>query len=353
MPLDRRTFLGSAALVSAAALLRPRVVFGAAEKPKIKLGQIGTGHAHADKLGVYRRSADYEVIGIVEPDEKRWAAVKEHAAYKDLPRMTEEQLLNTPGLQAVTVETEVAELVPTGARCLAAGKHIHLDKPAGADLAAFANLLKLSEEKKLLVQLGYMLRFSPATLLLRRLMKEKALGEVFEVHAVMSKVVSAGERRKLAAFSGGIMFELGCHIIDSTIALLGKPQKIAAWPLATGDDGLKDNCLAVFEYPKATATVRSTALEVDGGQRRQFVVCGTGGTLHVEPLEPPTAKLSLAKDHGEFKKGTHEVPMPKYSRFVGDAADMAAIIRDEKASEYLPAHDLVVHACILQASGMK
>jgi hypothetical protein len=33
--------------------------------------------------------------------------------------MTEEQLLNTPGLQAVAVETEVKELVATGERCVA------------------------------------------------------------------------------------------------------------------------------------------------------------------------------------------------------------------------------------------
>lgn len=354
MPASSRRSLLQTAAWTSAALLTPRAVFGGAEKPKIRLGQIGTGHAHASKLGVYRRSAEYDVVGIVEPDDRRWAAAKEQPAYRDLPRLTEEQLLNAAGLAAVTVETEVAELVPMGMRCLAAGKHIHLDKPAGADLDAFAKLLKLSEEKKLLVQLGYMLRYSPATLLLRRLMKEQALGDVFEVHAVMSKVVSPGERKKLAAFAGGMMFELGCHVIDSVVSLLGKPRKITAWPQNSGkyDDGLKDNCLAVFEYPKATATIRSSGLEVDGGQRRQFIVCGTGGTLHVEPLEPPTVKLSLAADHGEFKKGTHEVPMPKYARFIGDAADMAAIIRGEKASDYPPAHDLLVHDCVLRAGGM-
>ena len=61
--------------------------------------------------------------------------------------------------------------MPTGTRCLSAGEHIHLDKPAGADLEAFAKLLKISEEKKLLGQLGYMLRYSPATLLLKKLIK--------------------------------------------------------------------------------------------------------------------------------------------------------------------------------------
>src|SRR3954453_624578 len=224
--IPRRTFLQKASVLGTAALVSRltlnRAVFGAAAKPRIKLGQIGTAHAHASKLQVYRRSPEYEVVGIVEPDDKRWAAAQGQAAYKDLPRLTEAQLLNTPGLQAVTVETEVHDLVPTGTRCIAAGMHIHLDNPAGAVLEAFRKLLDLSDAKKRLVQMGYMLRYSPATLLLKKLMKEQALGEIFEVSAVMSKVVGAAERKKLAEFPGGMMFELGCHVIDGVIGLLGK-----------------------------------------------------------------------------------------------------------------------------------
>ena len=39
-------------------------------KPRIKIGQIGVGHAHATKLQVYRESPDYEVVGIVEPNKE-------------------------------------------------------------------------------------------------------------------------------------------------------------------------------------------------------------------------------------------------------------------------------------------
>ncbi len=36
---------------------------------RIKIGQIGVGHAHASKLAVYRASPEYEVVGICEPNE--------------------------------------------------------------------------------------------------------------------------------------------------------------------------------------------------------------------------------------------------------------------------------------------
>lgn len=349
-PLSRRDVLVSAAGLAVWSATAVRAA--SAEKPRIRVGQIGTSHAHASKISVYRASPDYEVVGIVEPDDARWERCREQPAYRGLPRLTEEQLFNTSGLQAVLVETAVGDLVPTGLRCINAGYHIHLDKPAGPALAPFAGLLEAATAKHRIVQLGYMLRFSPATILLHKLMQERALGEVFEVTAVMSKVVGAGERKGLAQFPGGMMFELGCHIIDSVVGLLGKPDRITAFPRSVIGDGLVDNMLAVFEYPKATATVRSTALEVEGGIRRQFVVCGTGGTFRVEPLESPVVRLSLAQAHGDFKKGTQDVPMPKYSRYVGDAADMAAILRGEKPNGYPPAHDLLVHECVLKASGV-
>jgi predicted dehydrogenase len=89
------------------------------------------------------------------------------------------------------------------------------------------------------------------------------------------------------------MFNLGCHLIDVLVIVLGKPEKVTAYVRRTRpqQDNLADNQLAVFEYPKATATVRSSVMEVDGGKRRQFVVCGDKGTVDIKPLEPPCSFL--------------------------------------------------------------
>jgi predicted dehydrogenase len=170
----------------------------------------------------------------------------------------------------------------------------------------------------------------------------------------MSKVVGDAERRNLAQFPGGIMFELGCHVIDGVVSLLGKPDKVHAFPRhsAPQDDQLPDNMLAVFEYPRATATVRSSAEEVDGGSRRHFVVCGTRGTVHIQPLDSPAIRLTLDRDRGEYKRGTHEIALPKFTRYVADAADMARIIRGEKESDFSYAHDLAVQETVLRASGV-
>src|SRR4051812_39766990 len=97
---SRRNFIRASAfsVVATAAHVQATNV-----KPeKIRIGQIGTAHAHASgKMDTMRASEDFQVVGIVEPDPTRRAQAEQNKSYAGLPWMTEEQLLNVPGLQAV------------------------------------------------------------------------------------------------------------------------------------------------------------------------------------------------------------------------------------------------------------
>jgi predicted dehydrogenase len=347
----RRNFLGTTALASLAATRSRGENAG-----KIRIGQIGTAHAHAaGKMETLRKSPDFEVVGVVESDPSRRAAAEKSPTYADLKWMTQEELLNTPGLQAVAVETAVKDLVPTGAHCLAAGKHIHLDKPGGESLPAFKALLDDATRRKLTVQMGYMFRYNPAFQLCFQLVREGALGEIFSIDTAMSKLIGAKERNGLLPYRGGSMFELGCHVIDAVVTILGRPDKVTPHRRSVSalGDGWSDNDLAVFDYPRATATVRSAMVEVDGGARRNFVVCGTKGTFDIRPLEPAGARLALDAPHGEFKKGYQDVPFPKSSgRYDRDFADLAKVIRGEKGFAFTPEHDLAVEETLLLACAL-
>jgi predicted dehydrogenase len=320
---------------------------------RIKIGQIGVGHAHASKLAVYRASADYEVVGIVEPDAALRRQAENAPPYRGLKWLTRDQLLDMPDLQAVLVETRVGDLLDNAEACVAAGIHVHIDKPAGESLPQFRRILESATRQKLLVQMGYMYRYNPGVVQLHEFLKSGWLGEVFEVHAVMSKVVPPAERDRLAAFRGGIMFELGCHVLDLVLGVLGKPARVTPFIQHSSklDDSLSDNMLAVLEYPRATASVKSSAMEVEGFARRHLVACGTEGTFQIQPLDNPSARVSLSQTRRKYKKGMQEVKFPKYTRYVGDAADMARVIRGEKPSDFLPEHDLAVQETLLRACG--
>ena len=325
-----------------------------ARPPRIRMGQIGVAHAHASKLAVYRSSPDYEVVGVVEPDDKLRQAAMKQPAFKDVAWLTEEQLLATSGLQAVLVETAVHELLPTAMRCAAAGLHLHIDKPPGESLSQLKQVLELASAKNRMVQMGYMYRYNPGFTLLQQILKAGWLGDLFEVHAQMSKVVDDESRRQLARYPGGIFFELACHVLDLVISILGAPQAVHSFAQhASGkSDLLQDNMLAVLTYPRAIATIKASAQEVDGGSRRQLVVCGSEGTFQIQPLDQPVARLTLNRPQGKYHQGVNIIPLPPYTRYVDDAADMARVIRSEKASDYPPAHDLLVQSTLLTACGV-
>ena len=63
-----------------------------------------------------------------------------------------------------------------------------------------------------------------------------------------------------------MMFEMGCHLIDLVVGILGKPETVTPFLQHAGADadGLADNTLAVFRYPRAMASVKSSTT---GGRR--------------------------------------------------------------------------------------
>lgn len=330
----------------------------AAQPQRIRIGQIGTKHAHAaGKLQTILKYPDlFEFVGIVEPDAGRRAEVQNRDPYQNLPWLSESELLSTKGLQAVAVETEIRSLVPTAIRCLNAGLHIHLDKPAGETLDACREVHAIATKKQLTVQMGYMLRYNPAFQFAQRMVRQGWLGEITEISGMMGKYMNDAGRKQLAEFSGGGMFELACHLIDQVVWLMGRPEQVTAHVRRSfpSKDTFADNQLAVLDYPGAIATIRCNHIDPMGGARRQFSITGTSGTLEIRPLEPqPKARLGLDRPRGEFKQGYQEVTFEKPpGRYDAEFVDLAQVIRGEKQLAWDAEHDIATHETVLRASGM-
>jgi predicted dehydrogenase len=348
-PVPRRRFLAGSALALAAR--------AAPSSGPLRIGQIGTTHAHAaGKLAALRRLPEhFEIVGVVEPDPARRAAVAGQPAYRGLPWLTEEALFATPGLRAVTVETVVEDLVPTARRCVAAGLHVHLDKPAGPSLPAFRELLAAAGARGLTVQLGYMFRYNPGFVFLRRAVREGWLGDITEISGGIGKLADAAVRRDAGRFAGGGMFELGCHLIDQVVSLLGPPAAVNGVSRRLGPPGdpFADNQLALLEYPRALVTIRCNHTDPLGNERRGFAVTGTRGTAELRPLEPPRLRLGLTQAQAGFQRGFQDVELaPSPGRYDGEFLDLVAVVRGGPPLAWDAAHDLAVHAAVLRASGM-
>jgi predicted dehydrogenase len=331
---------------------------------RIKIGQIGISHEHAmGKIISLRGMPDiFELVGVVDDSSSTAAKCfcEDRNPYDGVKWMTENELLHYPGLQAVTVEVPNDDLVPTTLRCAEHNLAIHMDKPAGVSLEAYKTLLDDCKERKLPFQMGYMFRNNPAFQLCIKAVREKWLGDVFEIQANMSHNYGGDKYQTyLGAFQGGIMFNLGCHLIDSIVTLLGRPEKITPFLKSAPGfcDSIKNNCLAIMEYPHATATVRACNLEVDGLAHRRLKICGTKGTIELSPLErfdgqPLQMQMTLLEGNAEYAAGAHVINTgTKLDRYQDQLLELAKIIDGEMENPYTYEHDYLVHEVTLAASG--
>lgn len=323
---------------------------------KLKIAQIGTKHAHAK--GKYeticKLSDAYEVIGVVEPDEEQRLKLSQGRSYGDANWMTEEQVFNTEGLKVVTVETDMDELVPTAIRCLEAGLHIHLDKPAGSSMSECRRMHGIANNAGLTIQMGYMFRYNAAFEFLYKALDGGWLRNITEVNAMIGKRATEDMRPELNRWKGGGMFELAGHLVDQIVTVMGAPQNVTTFHYRSRpeSDGLADNQLAVFRYPSAAAILRSN--HIDPHKRRMFEVIGENGAVVINPLEPAAVKVSFDKPTEGFEEGWQPVELrPPTGRYDGDLYDLAKVVRGEKKLGWDSAHDIAMHEALLRASDME
>ncbi len=269
----------------------------------IKIGQIGIGHNHSDKIkAIHKYPEVFELVGYAEDNEEWIARRGDKPHFRDVPRMSVEEVLEKS--DAILVETDVWDLTKTAQMCVDAGKHIHMDKPASGTLAEYKKLLDTAREKNLVVQLGYMYRYNPGVRKLFQMAKAGELGQITSIHAEMSVRHSDSYRAWLGNFQGGDLYIFGCHLIDLIVYLMGKPNRVVSSLGSSGIAGVHsaDITAATLEYDHALARVFSSSLEWNGWANRCFRVCGELGTADIQPMEDPCI-MTFAPHHEGKKHG--------------------------------------------------
>ncbi len=261
---------------------------------KIKIAQIGTGHDHAPAAisSLKALSHIYDLIGfaIVPEDslnDKPMLFENNLKAYEGVPQLTVEEILNYPELDAVCIETEDRALTKYALMAAEKGLHIQMDKPGGISDDDFDKLIDLVSEKKVVFHTGYMYRYNPAVIKLKEDIKSGKLGEIISVEAQMNCIHPLSKRDWMSNYPGGMLYFLGCHMIDMVYSIMGEPLEVIPLSCSSGIEGTKaeDFGMVAFKYKNGVSFAKSTAIEFGGFERRQVVVVGTKGTVEICPLE--------------------------------------------------------------------
>lgn len=257
---------------------------------KIRIAQIGTSrYSHGNEIfnAIKSLSDIFEVVGYALPEGEREKFPEKMSAFEKSREMTLDEILNDSTIDAVTVETEEKYLTKYSRLAAEHNKHIHMEKPGGTDLKDFEELTAAVKSKNTVLHIGYMYRYNPVIRRVIKAAQEGKYGKIISVDAQMSCIQTEDMRRWLKDLKGGMMFFLGCHLVDLVLRIKGSPSNVL--PLnkstRTGDVDSKDFGLAVLEYDTGASVVKTSAVEFGGFARRNLVITGDKKTVEIRPLE--------------------------------------------------------------------
>ena len=324
---------------------------------KIRIAQIGTSkwsHGTPIWFTLLRNSDIFDIAGYALPEKEREKFPANVKCFEGYREMTVEEILEDPDIEAVVVETEEIYLTKYALMVAKAGKHLHMEKPGGTSLEDFKELVSILKKKQLVFSLGYMFRFNPAVVEAVERVKNGELGEICAVDAQMSCRHGEELRNWLQAFPGGMMFFLGCHLIDIIYRIQGEPESIIPLNCSSGFDDVAgdDFGMTIFKYPRGVSFAKTTACESGGVARRQLVISGENGTFEIKPLECNYEGDSLyAVLHEYFGKGWHAQQNEKrseiFDRYDAMIRNFAEMVRG-KENPYTYDYELKLYELILR-----
>jgi len=292
--------------------------------PRLRIGVAGVGHFgryHALKVAASERAT---LVGVYDPYEERAKTISWEVG---APHMSFEALIAASDALIIAAPAEAHHALAAAA--LRAGKHVLVEKPMAATLAEADELAALARERKLVLQVGHLERFSAA-------------------HGALSGRIGAPlyiEAARVAPFKPrgtdvSVILDLMIHDLDLVLALVASPiESVDAVGAAVSSEhedianarirfanGAVAAITASRVSPRTERRMRIFArdgyMSVDFANRRLTVVTRGDG----QPV-PGVAGFSMQETSWE----DHDSLAAEHAAFVASILDGAPVVVDAAA----------------------
>ncbi|GAA3465835.1 Gfo/Idh/MocA family oxidoreductase [Nonomuraea roseola] len=238
--------------------------------------------------------------------------------------------------------------VPLATAALEAGRAVVVDKPLAGTAQEARDLVELAARKRLMLTVFQNRRWDGDFLTLRRLIAEGELGEIYRLESRFERWrprPKGGWRESGGADEiGGLLYDLGSHLVDQALQLLGPVREVYAESdvRREGVGADDDSFLALTHDSGARSHLWVSALAAQLGPR--FRVLGSAGAYVKYSLDPQEDRLRAGATPDEPGFGAE--PEERWGRLGTDAA--AELVRTEPGS-YLDFYQGVA-ACLTNGS---
>ena len=315
----------------------------------------GVSHEHAyGKFESLKRLSDtFEIVAIADDRTRKTVRFLDEridvdrAARDGFRVVTEAEARSFEDLDVVFIETANADLMEIASFYAERGVAMHCDKPCGEALEPYRSILRRCEGRNLPFQIGYMYRGNPALQRVWREAQAGTFGEIRFVEADMNhNYQSDGYEAYIGSFRGGILYNLGCHLVDMVLPLVGA-DLVSATPVIEGTD-----CKSFLRFANgADVLIRTASCRPGGILSRRLRIDGTKCTVDLCPIERFDGQSLKLKITAGREESTLDFGV-QTDRYAAQLLDLAAIVRGEKPNDQDYRKDLNVHEMTLKACGI-
>ncbi|MDQ1246289.1 MAG: hypothetical protein QG597_657 [Actinomycetota bacterium] len=245
-------------------------------------------------------TAGLRLTAIVTRDPARAAAAAER--YPGVEVVADTDQLWSLDLDAVTIASPNHTHVPLALAALAAGLNVVVDKPLATSVAEAERLIAAAAEADRLLTVYFNRRWDGDFRTVAQLVDDGALGRVARFESRFERwrpqVASTWKETAGAGQGGGILYDLGPHLIDQALRLFGPARTVYAEVDTTRAGGTNpdDVFLALTHVGGVRSHLFMSAVAADLGPR--FRVLGTAGGYRVFGLDgqEPALRAGLMPD---------------------------------------------------------
>lgn len=198
-----------------------------------RVGLIGYGLAGAAfHAPLIEATAGLHIAAVVTSNPERQQEARRAHSEASLYDTAEQLWDQAAQLDLVVVASPNRTHVPLTLAALAAGLHVVVDKPLAPTAAEGRELIAAARQHDRMLTVFHNRRWDGDFLTVRRLLSEGALGEPLRFESRFERwrpVPKAGWRERSAPEeAGGLLYDLGSHLIDQALVLFGPARHVYA-----------------------------------------------------------------------------------------------------------------------------
>lgn len=212
------------------------------------------------------------------------------------------EVVADPSLDAVVVCLPSGMHADSACAAFDAGLHVYLEKPIATSLEDGRRVVRAWRSSGAVGITGFDQRFEPAMIALRRAARAGHAGEVTGLRLAMgSGRRGAPAWKRSRATGGGVLLDLGSHLIDLARFVLGEEVREVTAAVAAAID---EDDTATIAMTMETGRLAQAWVSLSGITESRVEVVGQGGmlvadryagTLEFVPLEPAWSRIARAR----------------------------------------------------------